>query len=611
MEPSMYRDTIEGYNTIVKDVIEKDTEGAAFEKFKFGELNEDEKKLNDAMASVRSQYRERYEKMARPYPPIEPFNRMKQEISGGKLYQEVFRKMPKGGLLHVHSAAGLSVDGLFRLIQQWNGVYKKEPSYHILVVTKKNDEYPNVELGTLLYRKQAQLEQAKTGKKTSLEAYSEMADKFLAEEGNQEWMKELLSFGEYGTRQYYYRWDYFNIIFSRTARLFRNEAFYKEYHVRFFLECMDDNIPYVELRCGFEEFEHFDSLDDSDVAGGQEKKDLTMTEKLALDPDCTAANYVYRKEMSLAVAPWDPLAEVPFLDKIKEAVESANEIGVRNGKSIAVKVILCARRSLDPNDAQQKASLLKKLDSAIVIMRQDNYKDFVIGFDFVSEEDRGQATSEYAEKIIYSEFGSGYEGLTEEQKQRLQGLIEKYGLDNPRLQLIDFYLHDGESSWNSNNNVISAAAVSRYRIGHGFNMGKHPGCVRTITTNDGSINAGPRLPILEICPISNQMLGYYPDLRTHSAYELMRQGVICCIANDDPQIFGNEGVSYDLWEAYMAWDIDLRDIKTVIYASYYFYCLRVLPVEKEDAKILESFDGYWSGFVREANSAFQSSSELL
>lgn len=610
MEPSMYRDTIDGYGDIVEGVIKEDTEGATFRKFGFGELNEDEKKLDDAMEKVRKQYRKRYEEMARPYPAVEPFNRMKQEISDGKLYKEVFRKMPKGGLLHVHSAAGLSVDELLRLIQQWNVIYKEKPSCHILVVTQKSDEYPSVEIGTLLFRKQAQLEKEKTGKKTSLEAYSELADKFLAEEGNQEWMRELLSFGEYGARQYYYRWDYFNVIFSRTARLFREEAFYREYHVRFFLECMDDSIPYVELRCGYEEFEDFDGLDVLDAAGGREERALTITEKLALDFDCTAANYVYRKDMSLAVAPWDPLAVVPFLDSIKEAEKKANEIGARNGKSIAVKVILCARRSLDPNNIKQREALLKKLDSAIVIMRQENYKNLVIGFDFVSEEDRGQVTDAY-KQIIYGEFGSGYEGLEEPQEQALQKLAEEYRLNVPRIQLIDFYLHDGESSWNSNNNVTSAGAVSKYRIGHGFNMNKHSGCVRTIATNNGSINAGPRLPILEICPISNQMLGYYPDLRTHSAYELMRQGIICCIANDDPQIFGNEGVSYDLWEAYMAWDIDLRDIKSVIYAAYYFYYRRTVNPEETDEKILESFDGYWSGFVREANSAFQSSSELL
>lgn len=616
MEGTMYSKDFDGYQKLLESTKALDQEGAAYNRFGFGRMSDNEDKLNKNMAELRRRYRNRYETMGRPYPSIEPFYKMKEQISRSSLYTEVFRKMPKGGLLHVHSAAGLSVEGLLGLIRDWNRNENRKEEQMILVVTGKCDEYPYVEVGTMLYRQQAEWEKASGNKRESLEKYSERADVFLEEEGNQEWMTELLSFGDYSAERYYYRWDFFNIIFSRTSRLFRNAEFYQKYHKLFFLECMEDNIPYVELRCGFEEFEKFEKSEETEETeeSGREaetagKDCSTVTERLAADAGCTAVNYVSRKEMTLGVAPWENLEKVEFLDCIKAAQKDAEEeaslISALKVKKISVKVILCARRSLNPDDPVQKNSLLKKVDSAIVIRHQSSYQDLVIGFDFVSEEDRGQGTDAYAKEIIYGKFCEGYWGLKPGEKEQIERLQNQPPYNgSPRIQLIQFYLHDGESSWNSNNNVISAAIVSEYRIGHGFNMDKHPGCVRTIATNNGSINAGPRLPVLEVCPISNQLLGYYPDLRTHSAYQLMRQGVICCIASDDPQIFRNKGVSYDLWEAYMAWELELRDIKAMVYAAYYFYYTGAVDKDAEE-KIKDEFNKSWDKFVEEAADALQ------
>lgn len=64
------------------------------------------------------------------------------------------------------------------------------------------------------------------------------------------------------------------------------------------------------------------------------------------------------------------------------------------------------------------------------------------------------------------------------------------------------------------------------------------------------------------------MLRYYPDLRTHSAYELIKGGVQCVLGNDDPMILGNPGLSYDFWEAYVGMGLDMKDIKGIVFNAY-------------------------------------------
>ena len=54
------------------------------------------------------------------YPPAEAFGVGKEFIRQNDLFSKVFRRMPKGGLLHVHGAAALSAEGLIKLMLDWN-----------------------------------------------------------------------------------------------------------------------------------------------------------------------------------------------------------------------------------------------------------------------------------------------------------------------------------------------------------------------------------------------------------------------------------------------------------------------------------------------------------
>ena len=108
------------------------------------------------------------------------------------------------------------------------------------------------------------------------------------------------------------------------------------------------------------------------------------------------------------------------------------------------------------------------------------------------------------------------------------------------------------------NNVIDAFLLNAERIGHGIEFAKLPDLAQ--------LYAEEGIP-LEICPISNQILGYVTDLRDHPAVTLMRSGVRISLNPDDPAIFGYTGVTHDWTAAVLAWDLSLSEVKRLIVNS--------------------------------------------
>lgn len=54
-------------------------------------------------------------------------------------------------------------------------------------------------------------------------------------------------------------------------------------------------------------------------------------------------------------------------------------------------------------------------------------------------------------------------------------------------------------------------------------------------------------------PLSNMVLGYTKDLRTHPMSVMLSKGVQCSINSDDPGLFGYEGVALDWVYAVGCW----------------------------------------------------------
>lgn len=522
-----------------------------------GREGELEKRLEGHLKSAKDLYRGAYERGVIPYPTTVPFAAYKEEMGEEEdTLMDVFRRLPKGGLLHVHSAAALSVEGLIDLLREWKGC----PIY----ITMAGDNE-----GKMNYLSDNQ--QLIPGREIMLDDFWNILN---AERRLRNW----LTVGRH-TDNAEYIWDEFNKIFVRTSALFADGDFYFEYHRRFFLECLRDRIDYVELRCGFQDFVSQENEVQENVILDQSPEFLDVLER-AKD----AAMQEYRETRE--EGDWNP----PY-----------GEIGLG--------VILCARRDLDSENLGHRLKLMRKMDTAIA-WKLGRYSKLIKGFDFVSEEDRGKTSYSYYKDIIYGEVFDGYEeGSPEEAAFKPLKLQHKL-IGVSRVEMIELMLHAGESLWMEQENIIDAKIASKSRMGHGFQMLEFP--VALMDYLYSRCVDSPSGPVLEVCPISNQMLRYFPDIRNHYALMLMKMGVPCVLSNDDPQILGNPGLSYDFWEMYMASDGGLMMVKGLVFTAFVFqYQDRTGTAlsEWEDGiyeDCLQDFkENYWMPFLEEMNVYFE------
>jgi adenosine deaminase CECR1 len=204
------------------------------------------------------------------------------------------------------------------------------------------------------------------------------------------------------------------------------------------------------------------------------------------------------------------------------------------------------------------------------------YPNFVIGYDLLGQEDKGFSLLRNIDMI--------------------DGLLANLTAANTTFS--KFY-HSGESAWpgdvnpssrpgdsSPDANLFDAILVDTRRIGHGFALFKHPVLLDKIKQRDIA---------LEVCPISNQILGYAQDLRTHPAIGYMKSGLQVVLSSDDPGIFRYRGVSYDFWEAYMAWGLGLRGLKKLARNSLQYSML----IGQERAEQLSSWETQWHAWVDE------------
>lgn len=518
-----------------------------------------EASLEEHLKAAKNNYREDYEKGIIDYPTSVSFADYKEQMNAfDDTVMAVFSAMPKCGLLHVHSAAALSVEGLMDLLEKWDG-------QEIYIVTQ------GPQMGKMTYKAPSEGENP---------GAVERLQSFLRGSGRKNVLKRWLTVGKH-TDDAKYIWDEFNKIFMRTSELFSNRRFYVEYHRRFFMECLQDRIDYVELRCGFEEF----NLEEK-----EEAHDVVLNQS----PD--------------------------FLDALTEAKEAAVEEYKKKNMQygwelpygdMGFGVILCARRDLNADIEQDRVKLMRKIDTAIA-WKLGQYGNLIKGFDFVSEEDRGRASYTYYEEIFYGETMGGYPEQSEEAaffgRKR-----EECGLDGVlRAEMIELMLHAGESLWMERENIVDAKVVCKSRMGHGFQMLEYPGVLMCYQA--GAYDASLKAPVLEVCPISNQMLRYFPDIRNHYALMLMKLGVPCVLSNDDPQILGNPGLSYDFWEMYMASDGGLMMVKGLVFTAFIFQYQHRRNTsfyqwtESDYNKCLDEFkEKYWVPFLLEINQYFHNS----
>ena len=217
-----------------------------------------------------------------------------------------------------------------------------------------------------------------------------------------------------------------------------------------------------------------------------------------------------------------------------------------------VKYIFSSRRSAPRERIAEDLSLA--LDE-----RAAN-PDLIIGFDLVDEEDKEHTNLFYIDEILEARHKAEQRNIT-----------------------LPLYIHSGESNWTENENVLDAILLDARRIGHGIALFKHPLLMHIVKERGIAI---------EVCPISNQVLGYVADLRNHPAVLYINSGLQVVICPDDPGVWKCT-FSYDFYAAFMAWGLDLKCLKQLAMNSLTYSAMG--PEEKERA--LEFWRKKWSEFI--------------
>lgn len=450
----------------------------------------------------------------RDYPPANMFYDGVREKIEQTYSFELLRDLPKGGNLHIHTSSTWDAKSMLEYFAGDGDLNKN-------IYVYLGDDMPEMKLvnGELLYIKNIS---AVKDKKIS------SGLKLLKDLTYEETAKEisLITFGdEKRINDVDYIWDEFNNVFSRVRYIINVRKIYRTYYREAFKTLCEDNLDYTELRFGVSELcDNNDKLLQAHQnVSAADERDYTEKYKECLD-EIMAAYHECRDYK-------DKYGNTPY-------------------KDFKLKLIISAsRKSADFTD-------IKNLMMATGEWEK-NYRDsdgsrFVVGFDFVSEEDLNYKTDFYAKAIFEN-----------------------------HMEDIGFYFHDGESNWADDDNVISAVCLNTKRIGHGFNIYRFPAAVEKVI-NDKIC--------LEVCPVSNQLLRYAPDLRIHPMGEYIKRGVPITICSDDPQIFNDKGLTYDFWEFYFSQLADMYSIKQAVRNSYIYSAMD----ETEKREAIENWENKWN-----------------
>ena len=136
-------------------------------------------------------------------------------------------------------------------------------------------------------------------------------------------------------------------------------------------------------------------------------------------------------------------------------------------------------------------------------------------------------------------------------------------------------------------NAFDAILLDAKRVGHGIGYIKHPHLLNILRDKGIAV---------EICPVSNQILGFFTDARVHPAVNYIRSGVPVVLGSDDPGTFGYNSFTVDWYYAFLSWGLDLADLKLLARNSLQYSSMT--PNEVRYA-ISEKWHPLWERYMRE------------
>ena len=447
-------------------------------------LSSQEEEVNQKLIALRQGMIRQYQQQ-HFFPPAHNFYQSKRLIEQTQLFR-ILRKMPKGGILHLHPGAS----GNLRWVVE---TALKTPNCYVYW----KEGHPTFVKGQLDFFKPAMVPEGFYSVWSLSKTVPHFADSLY----------NLLTFDAGMNRPGTDVWREFEACFQRVGRFVRYQPVFRNFFREAFATLAEDGVQHVELRTflgvGLHDLDHPPGYYTTDTLVRYYQEAVYDTQKKY--PDFTA------------------------------------------------KLIYTNHRF------QPQQVIDRDVERAFRMRKR--YPDWITGYDLVAEEDRGQPTRYYLDTWL-----------------KLDSLEQVYGIDLP------LFLHDGESDWISRDNLYDAVTLGSRRIGHGFNLFLFPSLVEAVRAHDVNV---------EVSPLSNQILGYVQDLRVHPARALLQQGVQCSINPDDPAVFGYEGVTYDYWAIFLAWELDLRALKKLAMNSITYSSLS--DTEKETA--MQRWQQRWDTFI--------------
>jgi len=198
-------------------------------------------------------------------------------------------------------------------------------------------------------------------------------------------------------------------------------------------------------------------------------------------------------------------------------------------------------------------------------------------------------TASFEMKKKFPELINGFDMVAEEDMRALSDMIPTF-LEFKKLEHKDccdnfsFLLHAGESLNPQCDNMVDAVLFGCPRIGHGYNLYRHPILLEKLKSNKICI---------EWNPLSNQILRYVKDMRNHPHFGSYKQGVVLSISSDDPGIFGTDPATWDLVSVVLSFKLGLADLKVFFENSIDSCCLN----QRQQDSLRSSWSKLWKNYL--------------
>jgi len=237
------------------------------------------------------------------------------------------------------------------------------------------------------------------------------------------------------------------------------------------------------------------------------------------------------------------------------------------------------------NGKRYKNHAAARADLDLAIRQRKKYPDIVSGFDMVAEEDQGYSLLHFIDDLATDTH------------------------DN-----MPFFFHTAETSWPDDlltsmhpddpvstlENTYDAILMKSRRVGHGLGYIKHPYLMQILREHGIAVEANP---------VSNMLLGYVQDQRHHPAITYIRSGIPVVMGADDPGSMGYNEFTVDWYEAFMAWGLDLKDLKQLSINSLNYSTMEDVEKQMAFLKWRTAWDSFIADVKQEACAANMSMSK--